>query len=99
MAAAAAEGVPELAAALGPGDFGTPPGVLHDAAVAHPHAVGEARAERLHDRLLGGEALRQEAHRARLGARDTLEVADFLGHQDALDEVPPEALVSPGDAL
>ena len=40
--------------------------VLHHADVANPHAVGEARAHRLDDRFLGGEAHGEEPLRPRV---------------------------------
>ena len=47
-----------------PGHFRPPPGVGEHTAVAHPHAVGKSGAERLHDRFLGRETLRQKTDAA-----------------------------------
>ncbi len=66
------------------------PGVLHHADIAHPHAVREAGAHRLDDRLLGRKAHRQEA----LRSLRALELHPLLGHQQPLDDARAEARVA-----
>ena len=59
----------------------------------------EARAEGLDDGLLGGEALREEADRARRrGGGSPLEHLLFLGHQQPADEMAAEPRVRRLDA-
>ena len=75
--------VAQCAPALGPDDFGPAPRIRRNADVADPDAMRKARAQRLHDRLLGGEPHRQEAYRAPVITEPRL----FLGQQQPAHEV------------
>src|SRR5262249_6232279 len=81
-------------AALGVHHLGFTPRVLHDAHVADPHAVREARAHRLDDRLLGGEAHGEKTP----GAGGARQLRPLLRHQQVLDEAGTEALEGLRDA-
>src|SRR5262249_15908731 len=80
---AGAELATERAAALREDDFGSAAGVLDDADVAHPDAVREARAQRLRDRLLPGEAHGEETLRPSVGRVGR----ELLRHEDAAREL------------
>src|SRR5918994_2778779 len=84
-----------LPAALRPDDLGLAPRVRHDAAVADPHAMREAGAHRLDDRLLRREAHRQETHRTGVAP----ERFQLGGQQQTFHEPLAELLVHPADAL
>jgi hypothetical protein len=78
-----AEPAPYAFAARRVHDLGPAPGVLHDADVADPDAMGEPRAQRLDDRLFRGEAHREKAV-------DTLgfgELRTLGGQQQPRDEM------------
>ena len=94
MALADAEAAAYALAALGEHHLRPPPRVLHDTDIADPHSVREARAHRLHDRLLGREAHREET----LAPLGLGELRQLLGHQQVVDEARAEALQSLPDA-
>src|SRR5688572_7023966 len=75
-------------AALGKDDLRLAPRVLHHAHVANPHAMCEAGAHRLDDRLLGGKTHRDEAR----GPAGVYKLRLLLGHEQALHEVLAETL-------
>ena len=102
MAVADVHALLERKTARRPHDIRAPPGVLHHAAVADPHAVREPGTQRLDDRLLGRETQCEKAHRARLGrGRADVERRALLRHQQPLDEVhavPAVGRLDPLDA-
>ena len=85
--AAYAEPLAHSLATRRPDHLGLAERVLHAADVADPDAVGEARAHRLDDRLLGGEAHREEA----LGALGPRQLRELGRHQQPLGETRAEA--------
>src|SRR5687767_13038626 len=95
VAFADAELFAHLAAALRPDDLRLAPRIRHDTAVADPHAVREAGAHRLDDRLLRREAHRQETHRTGVAA----ERLELGGQQQTFHEPLAELLVHLADAL
>src|SRR6185312_16542216 len=68
---------------------------LHHAHVAYPYAVRKAGAHALDDGLLGGEAHRDEAHRA----RGSFELHPLLGHEQMRQKALTMLAVDVFDAL
>src|SRR5678816_1403920 len=90
-----AELIAPATAPLRPDDLGLAPRVWRDARVADPHAVREARAHRLDDRFLRGEAHREKARRTIVAP----ECGQLGGQQQPLHESLAVLLVHLADTL
>src|SRR5262249_44289812 len=73
-------------------DLGLAEPVREHADVADPDAVRETRAERLHDRLLGCEAHREEAHRPLARREQPVLVLEKQAAREVLAEARPRLL-------